>query len=533
MKRLINMLVPAVLAAAAVVNLNAQSYYLAGEYNGWSPGSDPMSGGPTVYSYTITNGTPAALHYFKVTVGDWSSSWPGGNARARYDAGGTNTIYFYPGTIADGWLPVANRVGYADPGNVSWEIIGAFNGWDQSQPANAQMTSQGNGLYAVDYVITNVGTYEFKFRTPGSWSDLFMGATFENGGANASVTTTTAMQTVRFQLDLPNGRWLAGAPAPAPVTNDVTFQVDMTAQIIMGAFIPGIGTIRVTGPFSSWGDGIDLTNNPTLSGNASNIYSMVVQFIDLADTLVPYKFRMNGGWENPASTGGQNRTFNLGSGPTQVLPLVYYNDASPCDLLAQDTTVTFRLHLTNGTVALDGTVFDRATMEAKINGAFNSWNGNNWDATLPTMVNTPPGSDYFEYTTVLPRGASVAQAFKFGIYQPYVTVNVDNELPPYQDHIQYVRTLGASYAMPYAEFGTNYAATRVESSFGDLKVGAPSGGAVPITWLGRPCVTLQVRSSLAGGSWQDIPTTDSEQYTNWPLSTGSSQFFRLQKRNIP
>ena len=84
--------------------------------------------------------------------------------------------------------------------------------------------------------------------------------------------------------------------------------------------------------------------------------------------------------------------------------------------------------------------------------------------------------------------------------------------------------------MPYAEFGTNFAAIRVESSFGDLKVGVPSGDVVPVTWLGRPCVTLQVRSSLTGGSWLDIPTSEAEQSTNWPISTGSSQFFRLQKR---
>ena len=47
------------------------------------------------------------------------------------------------------------------------------------------------------------------------------------------------------------------------------YQVDMTEQIQLGNFIPPGDTIRVTGApsgLTSWGAGVDMTNNPSLSG---------------------------------------------------------------------------------------------------------------------------------------------------------------------------------------------------------------------------------------------------------------------------
>src|SRR5262249_54128437 len=151
-----------------------------------------------------------------------------------------------------------------------------------------------------------------------------------------------------------------------------------------------------------------------------------------------------------------NRNFTLAGGD-QVLPLVYYSDYSLCDLLSQDTVVTFTLHLTNGTVATDGTVFD-GSQAVKINGEFNGWAL--WDALLPDM--TPIGGDLYQYTTLIPRGRGIAQNFKYSIGGP------DNEAGYAVNHVQYIRTLASTFNFPTTEFGTNYAAIRVESSFGNL-----------------------------------------------------------------
>src|SRR5690606_28105965 len=127
---------------------------------------------------------------------------------------------------------------------------------------------------------------------------------------------------------------------------------------------------------------------------------------------------------------------------------------------------------------------------------------------LPQMVNNPIGSDFYEYTHSFPAGATRAQKFKFSIN------GGDNEAPSQQDHIQYIRSTGTTYTMPVSEFGTNYASVLVEQAFGNLQVGAPVGGDVPITWLGLPCVTLQTRSDLTGANWVDLPATDATSATN-------------------
>src|SRR5216684_1481919 len=110
------------------------------------------------------------------------------------------------------------------------------------------------------------------------------------------------------------GRYLLGTAAlllaatNASAQNNVTFQVDMSAQIQNSSWTPG-QTITVSGSFNGWGNGDSLTNDPSQIGNASNVYSAVLSMADAVGTTENYKFRANGGWENPASTCGNNRTF--------------------------------------------------------------------------------------------------------------------------------------------------------------------------------------------------------------------------------
>ena len=48
----------------------------------------------------------------------------------------------------------------------------------------------------------------------------------------------------------------------------------------------------------------------------------------------------------------------------------------------------------------------------------------------------------------------------------------------------------------------------------------------PITWLGRPGVHLQVKTKLTAGAWTDLPGTDAQNATNYPVGAGAS-YFRL------
>ncbi|HEY4415686.1 MAG TPA: hypothetical protein VGO57_08345 [Verrucomicrobiae bacterium] len=540
----------AMLAAATFFSTasrtQAQTYYNSGDFiNGWAnPQGSLMSGGPAAYTNVIVGGTPGNYQQLKVTDGTWNNAWPGNNLQIKFDAGGSNTIYFYPGIATDGWTPLQNRVGYADPGNMAWEVTGDFTTPSFGSDPNAQMTSTGNGLYKVTYTIPTAGAHQFKFRTPNTWSEANFGVDFGNGSGNASVTTTTANQAVLFQLDLPNGRWVAGNPAPGPVTNQVVFAVDMSVEVLAGRFNPSLDTAFVSGVFNNWpgiGAGaLVLTNFPTLNGN-TNLYYATNTIINLPGSSYEYKFTDNdpawsgsGGYE-PIS---QNRTFSLlSSNGVLVLPTVLFGNAEASDYLSADTTVIFTINMTNATTYPDGHVFDPNNDSIFINGNFISGGWTSWNPiALNQMLNNPAGSQIYQFSYVVPKGSPILLDYKFSMGYSAVT-NYDNEAPAYQDHFRYIRaTATGTYTMPMDTFGNQYS----EPQFGELKAIAGSAGAVSVAWLGRPGVHLQTTANLSGGGWQDIQATDGTNWTTGYLSpdgfisqtnyqaTGQA-FFRLIK----
>lgn len=201
--KLLNILCITLLCAGVACG---QTYNARGTFNGW--GETPMiDDGDGTYSLTIPGLTTGDRHDFKIAQNDWASSWPGSNPRAAVDASGELTLYFTPGAVTDGWNPAADRVGYDDSGQFGWEIMGAFNSWDDGiDTSERQMSDLGGGLFSVDYTIATAGSYDYKFRESGSW-DIAIGDDFGNSAADNLITTTVPDSIVRFELDLPNGRW--------------------------------------------------------------------------------------------------------------------------------------------------------------------------------------------------------------------------------------------------------------------------------------------------------------------------------------
>jgi len=129
--------------------------------------------------------------------------------------------------------------------------------------------------------------------------------------------------------------WLAAALAVSAV--QVTYQVNLGEQIALGNFHPGVDTVFVSGTFSSpnWEqtatDGSTNYILPPVAGN-TNLYTGTFNVVNPPGTTEYHKFVINPGanfsaldWEQPVSTAGGNRSFQVPTAATN-LPFVYFND---------------------------------------------------------------------------------------------------------------------------------------------------------------------------------------------------------------
>lgn len=434
----------------------------------------------------------------------------------------------------------------ADPITFNVDMSAFTNSAGAPIYTNVTIGGDFTGWSTTDYPLTNAGSgiWSGVIEVPGSPGDTSHnfkyiwnpGGNWEDGG-NHVITLTGSPQTLPLNpFYAPNA--IHPTDPPVYTTNNITFQVDMRVQGV--AWINGGGIIRVSGGFQGWNDGFDLTNDPTAQfptnwfykGTFLAVTELIPSYAPPGAKINRYKFRANGGWEEPSTinaNGNNDRWWDATTAGDRVLPLVLYSDASLCDTLSEETAVTFVLHITNGTTALDGIVFDNTSGKIHINGesVLGTWQP--WNFTLPTL-DREGTSDYYTNTFILPAGRPRNQKVKYSITDAGDNGG-DNENVSFADHIQWIRGTNSTYRMDPVEFGTNFTSSLVQPQFGNLKAGAPSGGTVPITWLGCGCVTLQSKTDLVSGSWTDMPETDGTSSTN--VANTGTKFFRLQKRPNP
>jgi len=514
-----------------------------GGFNGWSGGWNLVNNGSNVYTNTFNvTGAAATDHAYKFTYTTLAGlTWedninpPTSNDRHLILTGSPQTlplVPFYAPSVSVpidiALQPVKFTVDMnAQPSATNVYVRGDFNAWSTAHA----LTNNGAGIWSTTINVPGVAgtlvTCKYFYQPGDAW---------EGGSDRQFQLTGVGTQT----LPLTN-KWDDKYEYPSNSFN-ATFQVDMRAQ--GAAFINAGGVVTVSGGFNGWGNAAVLTNNPSLPYPSNWVYSGTWPLKTFLIPTVPaslsddakknqynrYKFRANGGWEEPGPSpyfSGNDRALATPTpSPSEVvLPLVLYSDASLCDVLTQDTAVTFRLHITNGTVSTDGHVFDNTVDTIHINGEslLGAWQG--WNFFLPQLIRDGT-TDIYTNTFNVPAGRPVNQKVKYSVNGP------DNEGPQFADHIQWIRTTNTTYVMSVVEFGTNYASALVQPNFGDLKIGAKSGGTVPVTWLGCPCVNLQSRTSATSGTWTDLANTDANNATNVP-ATGTQQYFRLQKRANP
>jgi hypothetical protein len=331
------------------------------------------------------------------------------------------------------------------------------------------------------------------------------------------------------------------------VTNNVTFSVDMTAPVFSGAFTNNTVTLR--GQFNNWSTtSLPCTNYPPIASNTNIYYCVVSNIVTAAGSKEDFKWgynpsSANNSYENnPSHTyagspsvyvDGNNRAFKMPdvNNSQLTLPTVYYSDLSPSTVLpAPPLTnfVTFSVNMTNA-VGTDSHVFNPSSDYVYINGvvatnggySFAPWTNQPAGPLVSNLIssyvmqNNPPGSEIYTLQVPIPAGYPVMVSYKYAIN------GNDDEAGFATNHVRYIRSTG-TYAMPLDKFGSMVQ----EPSFGNLAVGAKLGGNVPITWLGRPGVHLQVKTNLTTGAWVDLLSTDGQSVTNYPVGASAS-YFRL------
>jgi len=190
-----------VVVAAVVYTLsaNAQTYYVAGDFNSWSATGNVMTQITAgVWQAALTN-LSAGRHVFKITVGTWDTSYPPYNSWVYPDGSGNATVTFNANTVSDGWFGTFGRIGVnVDPG--TWTAVGNWQGWVTTNPATA-MTSLGGGIYRLS---TNLppGAYQYQVVRTGSsgtsWDAI--GGNYRSEGAVSLLFTNATAGSVAYDL---------------------------------------------------------------------------------------------------------------------------------------------------------------------------------------------------------------------------------------------------------------------------------------------------------------------------------------------
>jgi hypothetical protein len=479
------------------------------------------------------------------------------------------------------------ELGHFVPGTSQLDVRGSFNGW-------------GN---AGDYLTNNPAIVVTNYPTGVVESNVYVGTFPITTGAEVpGVPATNAFMEWKAVED-PSGSWESPGPTDAndadnrfftdnnnqvlPVVSfgdltysplaNVTLNVDMSGPL---SYDPNYmsNSVTVWGTFNNWANGVNMTSDPAPN---TNIFTATVTMPESTAVIIQVRYTNNlvaattpaAPWvydyvDDAIYNNNERRTVNLPITATTLntnMPIFHFLDLALDDYLPQNTPVLFSVNMSNA-VATNGYLFSPGVDAVYINGMFANGGGTPYpQAWYPwaggiTPVSAPPGyqmiqegsSSIYTNTIIIPAGTPVALSYQYGMDPGQANGGpLEDEAPSGANHFRVVRSTALSpYTMavdtftnqPYVEplFAPgNIYENMGTLSGGNLSVGTPSGGKVPVTWLGRPGAHLQTASSL-NGPWTDVQVTDGTNWTggvntanglmsvtNWPAS--GHTFYRLVK----
>lgn len=237
-----------------------------------------------------------------------------------------------------------------DPATGQVGVPGSFNDWTtDADLLNDEGTdgdnTAGDGIYSTTLTLDNGDIfYKFWASEPLGWED------------NQPTGSTNREYTVDGDAELPIVEFFKEggiADLCEASTYEIVFQVDMSVQTLIGTFDPATDVVTVAGAFNGWNASAD-----TLVQDIFNpdVYLGVIEAELAVPSAQPYKYLIGepedtapDGWE-----GGSDRIFDVtgdetdesGNGiPEVIVPVRYFDDVTPDDILTEGATVTFEVDL--------------------------------------------------------------------------------------------------------------------------------------------------------------------------------------------
>lgn len=303
--------------------------------------NDP--GNPSIYKNTFNNDIATSgfeNHKFIIDVGGTATTlnWElGGNRFFQVTAGdqtlpvvffnditNANTIITTQVTFSVN-MGVQRALGNFDPNTDFVYVAGdPLNNWTPGASTLTNSLADTNIWINTFSITSTVGsTVNFKFIMNTfiggqQWENNGVGP---NGAQNRQFTFTneaTTLPTVYFN-NITNSSSL--------VTTQVTFKVNLAAQIAQGTFDPNVGTVSVAGDIiNNWNP---LASALTQTLTNTSVWSGTFDVTNTVGAPVNYKFVLNGGgtWENNGvGPNGANDRQMIFTNAATVLPDVHFNN---------------------------------------------------------------------------------------------------------------------------------------------------------------------------------------------------------------
>ncbi len=380
----------------AGLTANSAGLHIAGNFNGWNPGSTAMTQDPNnanIWTYT-TKLTPGDNLEFKFVNGNsWgqdesipSACAVGGNRGYTVSGNGNDTLplYFFS-SCQSGLVPLQSVTFQVDMTGLTVSsngvhIAGSFQGWN---PAGTPMTpaAHNGNIYTYTTNLPLGDVVEWKYVNGNSWgSEEFVpGACAINGqgGGNRSHTVVAGNNLLSAVM-------YGSCSVFTPVPVNLTFMLSMQGQTVSA------NGVHIAGSFQGWNPSTSaLTQDP----QNPTVWSYTHNGLMSGDTIY-YKFINGNAWGNDESVSGScvfpgtGNRYLIVPLVNSTLSLVGFGSCS-----ASNPIITFRVNMTGLTID---------SMGVGIAGTLNGWN-----PASTRMTQDPADPNVWTYSTPLATGTTV------------------------------------------------------------------------------------------------------------------------------